>query len=555
MRLVAIAGVLVAWFGVLHAQPAERHAGFIGKDTTLLEIDDCTPDKDVTDAELRRRGGEHYQRGEVLYLQGDYTGAVKELVASYCEIPYYSILKDIGQAYERELEYAKAIGYFERFVMAVPRDAKPANACAADPQEDKANMLARINVLSNLKAKIRVQTTPADARVALVKDGVTKARGTSGDELEVIGGPYQLIVERDGYHPITQLIHAEIGKPYTFFEQLEPLKGHLKIRVIPADARLFLDNREVATGSYETVLPGGRYTIQAEAQDRITSTRQIEVLPDKDTTVSFELARQPEFGRKQLLLYGGIAGGASGGLLAGQQSPFYVLLAGGGGVAAGLFGVYYGTPKDLALGTSSLTVTSSLVGGVIGGALGEGLSNNRNDVTLPLVGGGLLIGAVAGYYTADYSHPTPGDSAVINSGALWGTVAGGLFTISFDPGAKIGAGIVLSGLGMGTLGGVLLQRYFTVGRGHAALIDAAGVVGMVLALATENLADRAEQLAKPTDERTSNYALGGLATGLILGGILTRNMDDPQLAITPIMSKATASDGSSTTTFGIGGTF
>ena len=342
MRLAL--GILIAFAGVAHAQPSR---GFIGKDISQLEIDDCTPDKDVAEAELRRRGAEHYQRGEVLYLQGDYKGAVNELVASYCEIPYYSILKDIGQAYERELEYAKAIGYFERFVISMPRDAKPANACAPDPQEDKANVLARINVLSNLKAKIRVQTTPADARVTLVKDGVTKARGASGEELEVIGGPYQLIVERDGYHAVSQVIHAEIGKPYTFFEQLEPLKGRLKIRVIPADARVFLDDRQVAAGTYETVLPGGHYTIQAEAPDRITETRQIDLLPDKDTTVSFELARQPEFGRKQLLLYSGIAGGAAGGLLAGQQSPFYVLLAGGGGVAAGLFGVYYGNAEGL----------------------------------------------------------------------------------------------------------------------------------------------------------------------------------------------------------------
>ena len=108
---------------------------------------------------------------------------------------------------------------------------------------------------------------------------------------------------------------------------------------------------------------------------------------------------------------------------------------------------------------------------------------------------------------------------------------------------------------MGTLGGVLLQRYFTVSRGHAALIDAAGVVGIVLGLAAENLADRATQVSSPTDERTSNYALGGLTVGLILGGILTRNMDDPQLAIVPVMGKTTAADGSSTTILGLGGTF
>jgi hypothetical protein len=144
---------------------------------------------------------------------------------------------------------------------------------------------------------------------------------------------------------------------------------------------------------------------------------------------------------------------------------------------------------------------------------------------------------------------------VINSGALWGGVAGGLFAITFDATTQVSGGIVLTGLGMGTLGGVLLQRYFTVSRGRAALIDASGLAGIALSLTAEELIARARDDKSQSDARTSNYALGGLAAGLIAGGIITRNLDDPKLAIAPTLGRATTAGGSTTTTIGLGGSW
>jgi hypothetical protein len=103
-------------------------------------------------------------------VQGDYKGAVNELVAAYCISPYYTILKDIGQAYERERDYDKAIAYLERFVMNVPKDAKRPDACSADPQDERKNVIARINVLGALKAKILINTDPADSKITLSND-------------------------------------------------------------------------------------------------------------------------------------------------------------------------------------------------------------------------------------------------------------------------------------------------------------------------------------------------------------------------------------------------
>jgi hypothetical protein len=225
------------------------------------------------------------------------------------------------------------------------------------------------------------------------------------------------------------------------------------------------------------------------------------------------------------------------------------------GLAAGYFGTYWGTERDIALGTSSLTITGSLIGGVAAGSVALIVGANGNQGST-LIGSGLLAGGAVGYYFGGLFHVTPGDAAMINTGALWGTAAGALFFSSFDPGEKVGGALVLSGLGMGTIGGALVTRYFTVSRGRAALIDVGGVVGLFVGVAAENIFSQAATSGTQGQaERTANFSLGGMATGLIVAGVLTRNMDQPPLAIAPSVGKVTAANGASATTFGITGSF
>lgn len=540
------------------ADPDPReHGGYIGKELDLLKIDDCPPPPPLPPERIRQIGAEHFARGEVLYVQGDYPGAVDELVASYCLIPFYTILKDIGQAYERELEYGKAIAYFERFVMEMPKDAHSTSQCSPDPQDDKKNVLSRIVVLSNLKAKIIVDTIPPNANVVLSNENGVQGRARTGKEIELLGGKYQMTIQLAGYKELKREITAEIGKPSTFFERLDPLLGHIHVRVTPSDARLFMDGKSLGSSDFDGVLPGQRYTFEAEAPGYVTTKKEIEVLTDRDNgVVSIVLVPEPQIGRRQLLGYSTFAGGIAGGLLAGAQNNDRVI-AGGviAGLGAGFFGTYWGVEHDVALGTSSLTITSSLIGGVAGVGLALITTENGN-VASPLVGGGLLVGGGIGYYLGGVRHVTPGDAAMINTGAIWGTAAGALFYSSFSPGSRVGGALVLSGLGMGTIGGALVTRFFTVSRGRTALIDVGGVVGLFVGVAAENLFSQAATSGtQGQSERTANFSLGGMVTGLIVAGVLTRNMDEPPLAITPTVGKVTSADGASTTTFGISGAF
>jgi hypothetical protein len=548
VRAALVAAVVLAWCATAAAQSVRRDGGYIGRDIPVLEIDDCRP---ISSPNPQVEAGEHFERGKLLYEQGDYKGAVVELVSAYCLSPHYLPLMSIGQAYERELEYEKAIAYFRRFVLAVPKDAKPLSSCDPDPQDQKQLIAARIRVLEDLPAKVRVNTEPANAHITIENEARKVADDRSGKEIEIPGGRYTMTIEHEGYRTVTREIVAEVGKPYTFFEKLEPKRGRLRVHVAPEEARLFVNKLQVGTGVYEADMPGGHYTISAEAPDFLTDTREVEVLADRDTTINVELAPAPQTGRRQLLAYGTVAGGVAGGTLIGVQSnPYYIVLGVGGGFAAGALAVYFGTDRDLPLGTSSLTITSSFFGSIAGATSASIFTDNGNIIS-PAIGGGLVLGAGLGYYAGERLHVRPGDAAIVNSGALWGTVAGGLFAVSFDSAGEhrsIDSGIVLSGLGLGTVAGALLAHNYTVSRGRAALIDASGVLGIVLGLAANSVASRGEAT---TDERTSNFAVGGLAIGLILGGVLTRHMDEPKLSVAPVMNRTSAG----TATFGFSTTW
>ena len=55
------------------------------------EIEQCRPRSGTDDKELKRRKSDHYDRGVVLYEQGDYQGAIREFVTAYCDSPESSM--------------------------------------------------------------------------------------------------------------------------------------------------------------------------------------------------------------------------------------------------------------------------------------------------------------------------------------------------------------------------------------------------------------------------------------------------------------------------------
>lgn len=556
--LVALASVARA-DGTTEPTSGEGDRGYIG-DLSLprLEIEDCKPaDPSMTEDQLRALGAERYERGETLYIQGDYDGAVRELVASYCLIPFYTLLKDIGQAYERKLDYERAIGYLSRYIEKMPPNAARTSQCGADPKEERENITRRIAVLMDLRAHISVQANVPGARVTVQNDSGVKSRGSAGDLLEVKGGVYDVIVEKEGYVTKTEHIVARIGQPYTLFEKLDPQLGTLAVQVTPPDARVFVDDKLVGIGRVERQTEARKVTVVAEAPGRLTVTREVEVLPARTTSVQVDLPLRPQFGRRQLIAYSVVGGGyATGSLLYGFQNTGIAAIGVGAGVAAGFIGSYVFLPDGTPLGTSNLTITASVAGGVAG-SFGTAVFTGRQEIIQPVTGASLLLGAGLGYYLGEKLDVKPGDAALINSSIVWGTAAGGLFSLSFAPPRNVGAGLVLSGLGMGTISGVLLTRYFDISRTHALLIDVGGVAGIIGGIATEGLVNPSargatdNQITDSEREHLANYALAGMAIGLVTAGVLTRNIDAPKVPLRATVGSVTDASGHATATYGV----
>ncbi len=549
-RVVLAAGLLLGARVAL----ADTPEGYIGKPKPILEIDNCAPAPDgMTDAEKVKLGEERYLRGETLYIQGDYKGAISEFVGSYCLVGYYTILKDIGQAYERDLQYEKAVAYLEKYVLAIKPEYKRASACAPDPQVDRENVDRRIFVLNRLRAQVSVQTNPPDATITLQNDTGVAARGDSGQTLKVPGATYEMVIERPGYEKRIETITVQIGQPYTYFYTLEPQRGQLSITTTPADARIFINDRFAGIGRVEEAVKSDAYTLLVEAPGRQEVEQRVDVIAGEINRVQIDLAPRPQFGRRQLIIAMGIGGGgAIGSLLA----PFDEATAQGAGTligaTAGLVGGWLLLPEQVPLGTSNLTITSGLAGMVFGLA-GSLVFTESEDVVQAATGAGTIAGAATGYYLGDRVKISTGDAAIINTGATWGTVSGLLFGLSFDADRRIGSGLVLSGLGMGMAGGALLSTYFDISRTHAALIDLGGVLGVVGGLAAVGLIYPSSDSSEREQEHLANFALGGMAVGLLGAGILTRNIDKPKIPVAPTLGATTDAAGTSTTTFGVGG--
>ena len=167
---ILIAVALAAGAASARAQSVHRReAGAFGEQAvakTTDEIDRCEPPPRLTEEQADARVEEHYSRGSVLYSQGDYDGAIDEFVAAYCVGRYASILIDIGKAFERKVEYEKAVAYLERYIVDAPED-----------EEKMREVISyRVEVLRTTPARIRVATVPEGATITLTgDDGVATA--------------------------------------------------------------------------------------------------------------------------------------------------------------------------------------------------------------------------------------------------------------------------------------------------------------------------------------------------------------------------------------------
>lgn len=532
--------------------------GHLDRGTRTDEVDDCR-DQGVGQTEAEARAYEHYERGLNLYEQGDYRAAIDEFVLAYCHKASATVLKDIAQSFERMVDYEKAVAYLERYILESPER----------EQEERRVQSARAQVLRNLSARVRIATEPPGASVTLTStSGARSAHGVANasEPLEIRQGTYVLTVDMAGYQSISETIHVNIGQPYSYYYRLEPRKGVLRVVVVPGNARIFVDKRLVAPGSYVEKLPIGTYEISAEADGYVSRKRTVEITDSDYVDVALELERMPRSGRRELLMAASLGGlfmsSGLASLFDGRESV--VGLAVPLGLGLGLGAAYLGVPDDVTVGTSSYIIGATTIGTIQGALIAsyatcehklnsdgiaefEGCDDNVR-VASAMAGG--VGGLALSLYTAPRLGLDAGDAALVNSGALWGAIGGSLFYAVFDEDARIFEPLVLGGLNLGILTGALMAQRVSISRGHVALIDVSGVLGMLVGSAVADVADQEEGIS----ERIPHGALAGMAVGLIAGTYLTRNMDEtPALgAVSPTLGATTDAGGKSTMTIGVG---
>ena len=562
-----VAGALLVLVGAAGAAAADDPPdnGFIGLRRATLEIDDCPTVPQLAEAEVDRLATERYNRGDVLYTQGDYPGAVAEFVQFYCLLqayplaPYHSVLKDIGQAYERMVEYERAINYYERYVIAIPAcDTDP--ACRKRVEDDRRNMASRIQVLQRLPSAVQVATEPPGADVVIASAAGPQATGRDDTQLSVTAGTYTLKVEKRGFEPIEREIVVGIGRPYSYSFRLTPKRGRLRIQAVPGDAKIYVDRVFAGVGAFDGEVTLGAHQVLVEAGNREPKEQAVEVLGGAPTTLSVELPPPRERGRTQMILaatgVGGLLGLSGAGSATDDAGNAFVGLLVGAG--AGALGGYFLVPDDLSLGQSSFVITTTLAGFADGALLGGLIAGNADDSTTQIrsVGAGAVVGATIGAAVAVIAapglDPSPGDAAVYNSGAVWGGVAGTLFTGIFSGSSRVESAITLTGLNVGVLTGGLLASRYDFSRRRVVYIDLAGLAGLTVGAAISATASSASN--DVSGESTTHFALAGLGVGLGLGVFLTRYMDAPRLpALTPQLTPARDPAGGSSWVVSLGG--
>jgi hypothetical protein len=576
-RLLTLIAACALWLapGRGHAQGAGASQGSAPRPAGTAEIDACRRPAGLDDREAENRAADHYDRGLRLYEQGDYEAAIEEFVSAYCHKPYHRVLKDVAQSFERMVNYEKAVAYLERYLRETP----------ADEADERRVQTARMEVLRRLPARLRVATVPPGATVSLRdQHGVLQAHSDRADAapIAIPEGRYAMRVEQPGYATIEQAVEVEIGQPYSYYFQLEPLKGALRLIAVPASARIFIDKRWVGVGSHVTELPLGTYLVEAEADGFLRTSEVVEIKATEPRNLTIELEAEPRSGRWELVAAATAGGGAWGSAVSASIFGENTLVGSGlAGLGLGLAfgGAYLAVPRDIEVGDSSYIIGSTLIGTVEGALTASFLAQrlsfcgeepareDDDDNTLPVdfarcqarvVSGaamfGSLAGGVLGALTASRVDLDAGDAAVINSGALWGTVTGALLWAVFERDTRIGDVLGFTGLNLGIVAGVILAQRTSYSRSHVGLIDLGGLGGLLMGgLLGGTLSANDED-----NDRVPHFALIGMASGLVFTSYLTRNQDEPARALPRVglrLGQAADARGSAVTTFAVGGAF
>jgi len=470
----------------------------------------------------------HYEAAQQLYDEGRYEQAIDEFELAYRKKPHSNVLYNIGQAYERLLDYGASVGAFERFL---------AEAAADDPRRKIVEN--RLRVLKVLPARVSVTSNPEHVRVTLRdRAGQVVKEGESPHVFSIPEGDYELELAQPGWEAERHSIRVDIGQPYFYQYRLERSMVEALVESDPSGARVFIDERLVGETPFHGRLEVGRHGLLLEYPEYPWHREVITAEAGRPIKRKLRLERPPRSGRTELVLgamaFGGVVGPLLVGAISGStqftesgQGVATLLLSSVAGIGAGFAGAFFTTRNGISVGTSSLLIGGGGFGSGAGAALALGLRvDERSIYGITLLGG--AVGVTAAALAAHFGEISAGDAALVNSGGLWGTASAAVLAqaLPWDggrPSAAVTGWFVLGGTVLGITVGVLSARFLDRTRTELAIIDLGGLVGTGLGFA---LGYAVGKNAGTTDDgitQGARFGLGGMVLGLVAGGFVGRS--------------------------------
>ena len=464
----------------------------------------------------------HYEKAQGLYDQGAYDEAIVEYREAYRLKPHPNTLYNIAQAYERLLDYAQSVIWFERYLAEAPEDAS-----------ERVIVENRLRILRNLPARISVTAIPEHVH-AIVRDGGGQSQEADTPALfKVPAGRYTVELTQPGWEGESHQVDVEIGQPYFYQYRLKRPMAQLSIFTRPRGARVFIDNRLVGETPFAGSVEFGKHKLLLEHRDYPWHREELDVSSAEPVKREVTLTRPNRSGRTELVIAAMVFGGAAGPTLMSSvlgNSQFgnsglgllVYMLSSGAGIGAGFLGSFLATRDGIKVGYSSLMIGGAAWGTSLATSLSLGLQVPTQYVyALAIAGSG--IGMSAGYLVARKLEISAGDAALVNSGGLWGTATGALLAqaIFRNPSSSQLGWFILGGTTLGVVTGSLLGTRLELARGHVALIDVGGLAGTGLGFALGYVIG-VNSGGEDNIQVGARYAIGGMALGLLAGAVLTR---------------------------------
>lgn len=237
----------------------------------------------------------NFELGRELYQQRRYPEALQRFLASNRLVSNPNVIFNIAQTYGLMRRWVEAYNWYETYLHEDLDD--------ADRQE---GMSARDRLAPRV-AVLDVSSSPAGAalyidRVELGSVGVAPRR------VAVTPGVHEIIARAERF--AESQVSAEAGRGHVFAVSLnlQALTGALSVTTDPAGARISTsDGLVLGTSPLESMVPVGRLSLVAEAEGRISQTREVTVEHEQRIEVHLTL---PVAASEVALLT--VSGGADG---------------------------------------------------------------------------------------------------------------------------------------------------------------------------------------------------------------------------------------------------